>query len=178
VSVRPAVAGDVAEIARVQVSTWSTAYGSLLPGGVLAAATEQRAAAEWAAAVGSPPSPEHRVLVALEGPQLVGFAAFGPAEPGAAEIYTLLVEPRWGRRGHGSRLLAATVDLVRPARVETLVAWVLDGDTASAGFYSGAGWAPDGSVRSLVGDDRTVREARWHVSLLESLSGRDGEGER
>ena len=35
------------------------------------------------------------------------------ARPGTAAVTDLLVEPRWGRRGHGSRLLAASVDLWR-----------------------------------------------------------------
>jgi GNAT superfamily N-acetyltransferase len=197
VSVRPAAAGDVPEIARVQVATWAAAYADVLPAAVLAAATRQRAEAEWSAAVTAPPSAAHRVLVAFEQEQLVGFAAFGPAvpdetvpdetvsggtapaagaAPAGAEMYALLVEPRWGRRGHGSRLLAATVDTLRQSTVDTLVAWVLDADVASTRFYTGAGWEPDGYVRSLVGDGRTVREARWHVSLAESES--DGEGER
>jgi GNAT superfamily N-acetyltransferase len=186
VSVRPARAGDVPEIARVQVATWAVAYAEVLPAAVLAAATQERARAEWEAAVAAPPSPAHRVLVAFEQEHLVGFAAFGPAVPdeavpdgAGAELYALLVEPRWGRRGHGSRLLAATVDTLRESAVDTLVAWVLDADTASRDFYTGAGWAPDGYVRSLVGDGRTVREARWHVSLAESEDGSDGgEGER
>ena len=33
--------------------------------------------------------------------------------PDLASVTDLLVEPRWGRRGHGSRLLAASVDLWR-----------------------------------------------------------------
>src|SRR5258708_3402776 len=58
---------------------------------------------------------------------VVGFMASGPADETAlapdehhtgsgdrtAAVTELLVEPRWGRRGHGSRLLAASVDLWR-----------------------------------------------------------------
>jgi L-amino acid N-acyltransferase YncA len=170
VSVRPAVAADVPEIARVQVQTWQTGYARLLPAGVLAAATPDRAVAAWTAAVTAPPSPRHRVLVALEQHSLVGFAAFGPVQddPAAGEIHTLLVEPRWGRRGHGSRLLAATVAGLRDAGAARALAWVLAGDDASSRFYRSAGWEPDGYTRRLAGDDGEVREERLHVSLLES----------
>ena len=97
------------------------------------------------AAVDSPPSPAHHVLVATEGSTTVGFAAVGPsaeedARPGEAEVAALLVEPRWGRRGHGSRLLAAAVDFLRQDGVTGLVAWVPDGDRASTAFYESAGW--------------------------------------
>jgi L-amino acid N-acyltransferase YncA len=169
-SVRAARPDDVPEIARIQVATWQTAYAALLPAPVLAAATPERAEAEWAAAVSDPPTPRHRVLVALDLQWTVGFVAFGPSEQDTAEthvgvIHTLLVEPRWGRRGHGSRLLAAAVDHMRGDGIDTAQAWVLQGDTASTAFYESAGWERDGAVRTLVDGDRAVREVRLHVSL-------------
>jgi L-amino acid N-acyltransferase YncA len=174
VSVRPARAEDVPEIARIQVETWRAAYAQLLPAEVLARATEARARAEWAAAVTAPPSPSHRVLVAQEQQQVVGFAAFGPAEPAgdddpaaAGQIHALLVEPRWGRRGHGSRLLAAIVDHLRADGTTVALAWVADGDVASGRFYASAGWEPDGYVRTLEDAGRTLRESRLHASLAE-----------
>ena len=193
VSVRAATADDVPEIVRIQLATWRTAYAGLLPPTVLAAATPQRATAEWQAAVVGPPSPRHRVLVAREQEWTVGFAAFGPSGeddgPGTGIVHALLVEPRWGRRGHGSRLLAATVDHLRVDGMTGAVAWLLDGDSASAGFYESAGWARDGTVRTLTGDPgqtrepgptggtgATVREARYHASLAEGASPEEGEG--
>ncbi|HVQ95238.1 MAG TPA: GNAT family N-acetyltransferase [Mycobacteriales bacterium] len=174
VSVRPARAADVPEIARIQVGTWRAAYAELLPAAVLAEATEEVAAARWSAAITAPPSPAHRVLVAQEQDQVVGFAAFGPAEPAGAdddpaggEIYALLVEPRWGRRGHGSRLLAAVVDHLREGGIDRALAWVADGDAASTRFYRSAGWEPDGYARTLEDAGRTLRESRLHASLLE-----------
>ncbi|HZB49725.1 MAG TPA: GNAT family N-acetyltransferase [Mycobacteriales bacterium] len=171
VGVRAAGPGDVPEIARIQVLTWTTAYRQLLPAAVLADLTEERAVAAWAAAVQAPP-PYH-VLVAYEQEWTVGFAAAGPsaeedAGPADAAVAALLVEPRWGRRGHGSRLLAAVVDHLRADGVTRLVAWVPDDDRASAGFYESAGWERDGVVRILEADGGTVREARWHVSLAEA----------
>jgi GNAT superfamily N-acetyltransferase len=161
----------VPEIARIQIDTWRTAYARLLPPAVLAAATPRRAAAEWSAAVLEPPSPRHRVLVAREQQWTVGFVAFGPSEedrggaPDTGLLYALLVEPRWGRRGHGSRLLAAAVDHLRADGMTRAVVWLVDGDAASTAFYESAGWQRDGTVRTLADDGQTVREARFHVSL-------------
>ena len=39
------------------------------------------------------------------------------SRPMSPSVTDLLVEPRWGRRGHGSRLLAACVDLWRDGRL-------------------------------------------------------------
>ena len=165
---RGARAGDVPEIARIQVETWRTAYKRFMPESVLAALDTGAAAAAWDAALGAPPP--HHVLVATEGTTTVGFTAVGPsaeedASPGEVEVAALLVEPRWGRRGHGSRLLAAAVDHLREESVTRLVAWVPEGDRASAGFYGSAGWEQDGTVRTLEADGGSVRETRWHVAL-------------
>ncbi|HEX2902763.1 MAG TPA: GNAT family N-acetyltransferase [Jatrophihabitans sp.] len=174
VSVRPAIPTDAAEIGRLQHETWQFAYRSVLPAEVLQALDEQHFAAGWQAAITAAPSPAHRVLVALEGPATVGFAAFGPDEdrqpddPPAATtraIATMLVEPRWGRRGHGSRLLAAVADLAAADGAHRLVAWVPAADTASLQFYRSAGWEADGRQRSLDTGAGLVPELRLHTSL-------------
>jgi GNAT superfamily N-acetyltransferase len=175
VSVRPARPDDAAEIARIQVVTWRTAYRSLLPASVLDDWDPEAATASWRAAVAAPPTPGHGVLVALERDTLVGFAAHGPAEltsgerPDPAgpttEVATLLVEPRWGRRGHGSRLLAATVDGWREAGFKSAVAWAYDADTAMRAFLTSTGWEPDGVTRALDVDDMLVPQLRLHVAL-------------
>ena len=171
VSVRPARAADVAEIARIQLLTWRTAYAGVVPARVLDALTVEEMAAPWAAAVDRPPSTEHHVLMALEGDLPVGFAALGPADDDDLDrlitglVSTLLVEPRWGRRGHGSRLLAAAADLLRAGGAATMVTWILDRDTASRSFYTSAGWAPDGSSRLLDMNGQLVSEIRLHAAL-------------
>lgn len=180
-SVRPALPQDADEIARVQVVTWRTAYRAALPAEVLDHWDGDAAAATWASAIASPPTPGHGVLVALERNTVVGFAAFGPAELTAgeapdpagptAELTTLLVEPRWGRRGHGSRLLAAVSDVVRASGAARLQAWLLEADQVSQGFYESAGWAPDGWARTLDTGGDPLREIRWHALLDDSAEG-------
>src|SRR2546430_13165573 len=180
--VRPARPDEADEIARIQLSTWRTAYRRLLPRHVLDEMEPQWLAQPWRAAVEAPPSDRHRVLVAVEqagASYLVGFAAIGPADEaalapgeeagaldaGTAAITELLVEPRWGRRGHGSRLLAASVDLWREDGFGTAVAWAYERDAATLAFLTGAGWAPDGAHRALDVDDLLVPQRRLHVAL-------------
>lgn len=163
---------DVPEIARIQVETWRTAYKRFVPESVLAALDVGAAAEAWGAAVAAPPSPGHHVLVATEGETTVGFTAVSPSDeddavPGEVAVVAMLVEPRWGRRGHGSRLLAAAVDHLRQDGATRLVAWVPDGDRSSAAFYESANWERDGATRTLEAEGGTVREVRWHVGLAE-----------
>lgn len=174
VSVRPARPDDAAEIARVQVETWRTAYADLLPSVVLEQLDAETAEATWAAAITTPPSPRHHVLVAQEQDWRVGFVALGPAadledtdpEPASTvALATILVEPRWGRRGHGSRLLAAAVDHARADGMTRAVVWIPEGDGATLQFLVSAGWAQDGLVRALDTGAGELRELRLHTSL-------------
>jgi GNAT superfamily N-acetyltransferase len=187
--VRPARLDDAGEIARIQLSTWRTAYRRVLPRHVLDQLDEDFLAARWRPAIEAPPSPAHRVLVAIEQAETgsaypVGFAAAGPADEAAlapgetldalggadartAAITELLVEPRWARRGHGSRLLAASVDRWRGDGFTTAAAWAYERDEATRKFLTGAGWAPDGARRALDVDDLLVPQLRLHVSVEE-----------
>ncbi|MFG1843331.1 GNAT family N-acetyltransferase [Micromonospora sp. NPDC049175] len=180
--VRPARPEDAGEIARIQLATWRVAYRRILPRHVLDNLDEAFLARRWNAAVLEPPSRAHRVLVAVEQAEqsyLVGFAASGPADaealapdepaealgPDVAAVTDLLVEPRWGRRGHGSRLLAAAVDLWREDGLSRAVAWAFEGDEATRKFLTSTGWELDGAARALDVDDMLVPQVRLHVGV-------------
>ncbi|GDY30506.1 GNAT family N-acetyltransferase [Gandjariella thermophila] len=171
-TVRRAEHRDVPEIARIQRDTWRTAYAGLLPEEVLTGFDLAEAEQGWADAVGHGPA---RVWVALEGRWTVGFCAAGPApESEVADasgalpadaastglVSALLVEPRWGRRGHGGRLLATAAADLRERGLTRGIAWVPEADTASLSFYASAGWHPDGTVRTLDAAGRPLREVR------------------
>ena len=183
--VRPARPEDAGEIARVQLATWRVAYRRILPRHVLDNLDEAYLARRWSAAVQEPPSGAHRVLVAVEQAAqsyLVGFVASGPADADAlapdepaealgsdvAAVTDLLVEPRWGRRGHGSRLLAAAVEHWRGDGLTRAVAWAFDADAATRKFLGSTGWEPDGATRALDVDDMLVPQLRFHVATPES----------
>ena len=166
---RPARPEDAPAIARVQATTWRMAYRAVLPAAVLDDWDDDAVAASWRSAVAAPPSSAHLVLVAVERDEVVGFAAVAPvaAEPDSAELGPLLVEPRWGRRGHGSRLLAAVADLAAADGRSRLQVWLLESDRASAAFFESAGWAADGWARTLETGGTPLRALRWHTRLDE-----------
>jgi GNAT superfamily N-acetyltransferase len=166
-AVRLAAPSDVGEIVRIQADTWQAAYASLVPAHAVAQLRGADAREAWTAAVEG-----GRVHVATEGEWAVGFCAAAPATAPDAppdqawgEIGTLLVEPRWGRRGHGGRLLAAAAEALRGAGATYGLAWVPEPDEASRRFYARAGWEPDGTVRALDTGSGTLREVRLTGSL-------------
>jgi len=170
VSVRAAGPSDAAGLAGVQVQTWRAAYGPLLPPVALATLEQAGAEEHWRAAITSPPSGRHHVLVALDDGRPVGLVALAPSDDedldaaSTDEIGPLLVHPSAGRQGHGSRLLAAAVDAMRADGVTRAVTWTFAADGALQAFYESAGWAADGASRQLdMGE--LVPEVRLHTDV-------------
>lgn len=173
VAVRAALASDADAIAAVHAAAWRTDYGHLLPGRT--AAVEPAAlAVAWTQALADPPSPHHRVMVATSASRIVGVVAFGPnADTDAVpktdgEVFTLVVHPADQRRGHGSRLLNASTDVLCMAGFVRVRAWVPELDQVRQEFLEGAGFAADGEVRELdAAGDRSaiVREIRLATAL-------------
>jgi GNAT superfamily N-acetyltransferase len=176
-TVRPAVPSDAAEIARIQLVTWRAAYHDLLSAEVLDALDADEAEVTWRHTIEQGPA---RVFVAVEGQWPVGFVAAGlapqdesaeadgtpvPDADRVALVSTLLVEPRWGRRGHGGRLLAAAGDAMLADGLARGISWVAEQDKASRGFWERAGWLADGTVRTLDAGGRPLREVRMTGTL-------------
>jgi GNAT superfamily N-acetyltransferase len=176
-TVRPAVPTDAAEIARIQLATWRAAYQDLLPAEVLDALDADEAETTWRHTIEQGPA---RVFIATEGQWHVGFVAAGlspqdesadasgtpvPDADRVALVSTLLVEPRWGRRGHAGRLLAAAGEAMLGDGLARGISWVAEADKASLGFWARAGWATDGTVRTLDAGGRPLREVRMTGTL-------------
>lgn len=104
-----------------------------------------------AAPAGGPPGAVRGQAGAADGPPGAAPVQTGGA-PAAVptQIYELVVEPRFCRSGHGSRMLAAVADLVGGA----IRVWIDARDEARQRFFSSAGFAPAGAGRA-IGDGHT-----------------------
>lgn len=158
VSARPAVLGDEEAITDIQLAAWRTILGD-----AVANISRDEVLNAWGSAIESPPSREHRVFVATDGPHVVGFAALGPA----GEIIALEVAPEHRRAGHGSRLLAACVDTLRLQGGTTLRAWALDGDDARVAFLTQAGLGEGGVMRGMEGPSGELTERLFRATLAD-----------
>lgn len=200
-SVRPATADDARLLGKIHArtlrATLAAGTGADLAPEVVGLIDARALGESWAAAITAPPTPRHRVLTALAGRVIVGFAAYAPAEvvvavepaderaddgtstpeagtgtePGTpvpevvVEILALEVPAEYGRRGHGSRLLAACADLLRDQGVHRVQTWAVQGDDARTRFLSQAGFAPAGMRRTLDVGGTPVTEICWYAAL-------------
>jgi GNAT superfamily N-acetyltransferase len=176
VSVRPAAPADASSLVGVTLAAWDTWWVPRLstdPDGPALAPLDAASVLEgWRETLGEPPSPRHRVLVALTGSEPAGYAVLTPspdadADEGTADLADLVVAPGHTRRGHASRLLAAAVELLRDLGFATLTSWCDTEDDARARFLGSAGFAPDGAMRTL-GDGPgggVLRQVRYTASI-------------
>ncbi|MCG5211767.1 GNAT family N-acetyltransferase [Streptosporangium sp. KLBMP 9127] len=198
VGVRAARRDDVTAVTRTQIRAWKHGYREFLPEGPLeqmtGPAAEELWQRQWEDAVIAPPTPRHRLLVAIErildtdafpalgpggiaaaaatvGPErVVGLASHAPAEDPdtdptvTAELLALLVDPDHIRRGHGSRLLNATVDHLLDDQFVSVITWVFADNHAMLAFLESAGWGEDGADR-VLDMGRPVRMVRMVTDI-------------
>ncbi len=177
-SVRRAGPNDAPAVGIVQATVFREAYSGHVPDDVLAQFEPDAFGRAWRASLTSPPEGVHRLLVACAGPQVVGAIAVGPAqdpdaEPAWAEVTLLVVHPDARRQGHGSRLLNASVDILREAGAEAVTAWLRADDEATREFLTASGFGPDGAFRDRVvsPDGRTLREVRVTTGIVDPAQG-------
>lgn len=173
--VHTATPADLTEIIRIHRETWRLAYAELLPPEVLDTLDADEA---WALAVQS-----GAVLKATESEWTVGFVVASkapdeevakadgtlPADAETTALVSVLVEPRWGRRGHGTRLVAEACRRLAEGGATRGIAWVPEADKASRNFYERLGWMGDGTVRTLDAGGRPLREVRLSGPLTVRL---------
>ena len=174
VSVRMAWADDAAAMADIQVRAWRGRYAKVLPPDVLAGLDPRVFAEQWYRALSRTKDARQRVLVALAGNGVKGFALTEPSsdpdsDPVAdAEISEFVIDPEAISNGHGSRLLQACVDTMRQDRFSRGTVWLNATDDSVRTFLVAAGWSTDGAHRELDLDgDGTVRvrQIRLHTDI-------------
>jgi hypothetical protein len=172
--VRVAWVDDAAEIADVQVRAWRLRYADVLPADLLASFEPTLFAERWSSSLTGAKDARQRVLVALAGSHIRGFAVTEPSrdpdcDPVAdGEISEFVIDPEAVSAGHGSRLLQACIDTMRQDRFSHGLLWLSSTDDSLRSFLVEAGWAADGAHRELDldGDGSVqVKQVRLHTDI-------------
>jgi ribosomal protein S18 acetylase RimI-like enzyme len=138
--VRPAELDDAAEIARVHVATWRSAYRGLMPDDFLASLSEAHYAERWQRVIGDG---SNRVFVVEDHDRVAGFASGGRERAGetgfAGELYALYVLDEAQRHGHGRELVRAVAGALRDLHLPDMIVWVLRDNSPARAFYERLG---------------------------------------
>ncbi len=128
VRIRPARKGDVAQLSDTAVRSWTHAYEGVLSGEAVVEGPERLTAAirdDW-----------QDIFVAEQQASIVGFFDF---DPGTSHIRRIYVAPEHHRRGIGSLMMEAALDILRDRGFARASIDVVDG-TAAPAFNRSLGW--------------------------------------
>jgi ribosomal protein S18 acetylase RimI-like enzyme len=162
--IRTARLDDAADLARVHVRSWQTAYRGLVHQAYLDSMSVESRIDGWNRILNR----GTRVLLAEEDVEVVGFCSLGPADhDGWGEIYSIYVAPEHWGVGLGRELLVAGEAALTESGLERALLWVLDGNTRARKFYERQGWLLGKPIRieNIGGSDLT--EVRYEKSLAQ-----------
>jgi ribosomal protein S18 acetylase RimI-like enzyme len=141
--IRPAGPADAEDIARVQRESWAATYSGLLSPASIARVESTWDARHWRATLER--TDDRAITLVMEGVEdgIIGFGVAGPRRGTISpvlrdyegEFYLLYLLPRFQRRSHGVRLMAAMARVLRARGVNSAVVWALAANRKAIGFY-------------------------------------------
>ncbi|MDH5245690.1 MAG: GNAT family N-acetyltransferase [Betaproteobacteria bacterium] len=168
VLIREAELSDCRGVAQIHVDAWRTAYRQIVDPGYLASLSVERRERMWREAVasGSP-----RLLVARDGPSMLGWIAYGACRDAHAtraqgEVWALYVAPASWSLGVGRALLQEALDRMAASGFATASLWVMSGNARAIRFYRSGGFhvEADSEQEFELGEQR-VKEVRMSIIL-------------
>ena len=166
ISIRPATAEDVSQIATLHVAGWQAAYGGAVDQAWLDTVTVEKRVADWTGWLAAGDSTS---FIADQDGVAAGFITSGrtrtpppgssPIRPShAAEIYALYLHPDYWRQGTGTALLRHAAGDLKTRRQSSLCLWVLDSNERAKSFYIARGAQKLGTRMVEIGPSK-VKEA-------------------
>jgi len=163
-SIRELTAADAAEIARVHVRSWQQGYEGLMDQAHLDQLDVGERTEMWTKLLGLP-NQGARLVVESDG-ETVGFlvgARTSPGTEGAAEVFSIYLDPSVWRAGIGSALLDRGVELLRTPGPVPVILWVVDGNERACRFYERRGFRFDGGRKDEPVGDQLVPHIRYRL---------------
>lgn len=170
VDFRSAEPGDEVAIAEVHVLTWQVAYRGMIPDAFLDGLSVSQRTDNWRRIINELDPPATGALVALIGPEVVGFVHFcpsrdGDADPNVGEVTAIYVQPAHWSKGIGRGLLQRAVVSLEEAGYSSATLWVIDGNARACRFYDDGGWMTDGVTKKDERAGFTLHEVRYATAL-------------
>lgn len=147
--VREAVDDDAAAIGAFLRAIWDEA-GPDAPGFAGATAELIDEIAAPAAVRARLGGPERRMVLALHGVEVIGFAATRASSATEAELAGIVVRRAWAGRGIGRELVSAALGMIGPS--DSVVVRTEVDNVAAIRFYESLGFRREGTATELVDD--------------------------
>lgn len=166
--IRAAAVADAADIAKIHVLAWRSAYRGIMPDEFLDSLSVEQKTANWRRALqGSGPG---RNDVLLQDGAVAGFMVSGPARDedlklqSVIELVALNIAPEHWRKGFGAALTRTLVEAAKQDGIDQLVLWTATGNNRAITFYEQFGFEADGVKRVDSNHcNAPITEARYRI---------------
>ena len=178
--VTSATPADANAIARVQVDTWRTTYGGIVPDAHLATLSYRHRECVWRQIISRKRSADSQFVAETDADEVVGLASGGRKPAGDCEYdgerYTIHIRAPHQRLGIRRRLAAAVVERLIDASFDTMLIWVLQDNPACRLYAALGGSRVRNRTTSIGGADLAEVAYGWHdLALLKTnLHRREG----
>ena len=162
--IRTARMSDAKAIAHIRVAAWRVAYRGLMPDSYLNRPDLEHMEAEQLQNRLHNIGDSAHVSVAEVGGQVVGYCAYGSAEPSRGDIYDLYVHPDSRHRGVGRHLLVTTTEHFKAEGFAEATLFVFEGNSRARKFYEQAGWDADGYRTNYERPEFTLPVLRYRTT--------------
>lgn len=171
-SVRAATVRDAPQLAVIHARSLQAAYQGLLPQDLLDLLDRSGSQERWERAARNAEWPKAGIMVAVPGPEMVGFTRFTPSRDKGedtalvAEIRQIYIEPEvWGK-GLGKRLMSTALARMAASGYSQATLWVLDTNARARRFYERCGWTQDGAARYNDSYSFPLSDVRYRKNLI------------
>jgi len=154
---RPATDDDLMAVGALHHRSRASAYAGFLSPSALTFGSPQ-AMGEWWSERWKWEQETHRLTVADDAGEIVGFSYVGPTlEDGVRELYAIHVAPEQVGSGVGRLLMVDALEHLG----DHAVLWVLEKNARARSFYEQGGWSADGTTRDLEMGGEMTHQLRY-----------------
>lgn len=164
--IRQASLEDAYEYAACHVSSWQSAYKSIIPDEVLDNLSIEQRAERFKQNFNE--REDNSRYCAICGDRIVGLLGIGKSrdedKPDAGEVYGIyLIEEFWGK-GYGRDMMNYAVDTLKGVGYNEVILWVLEENSRARRFYEKCNFVFDGTKKEIV-IGKPLIEIRYALNL-------------
>ena len=161
---------DQAQMARIKVDGWRTAYDKIVSSKYLKELDCERQTERY---ISSFEEYKDLVLVAVKGEEVLGYSCFSLTDVSGkydSELVSLYVKPTETNKGIGSNLLIETAKELLDQGKQNMIIWCLADNENGIAFYEGLGGVNVETKSAKIGDDYYQKYGFYFD--LETVTGR------
>jgi len=156
-NLRPGADADLRAVGALHYRSRAAAYADILSPAALTFGSPA-VMGEWWAERWKWEQATHRLAVAVDDGEIVGFSYVGPSfDEGVRELYAIHVDPEVVGAGVGKLLMVDALSHLG----EHAVLWVLEGNARARRFYERGGWFADGTSRDEAMGGEMTHQLRY-----------------